>query len=419
MMVSKKQIYFWNLTGSICNAVTSMVLLMIVTRTANNYYADIFSFSFALSQLLVTVGLFQVRNYQATDVQEKYDFKDYFAYRVLTCIVMMAIAIVYVQVKEYAFEKKIVILLICLYKSIEAMSDVFQGLFQQKGRLDLAGKSLSLKAIVSSIVFAVSMSITKDLSLSCALIFVSSFICFIIYDLKKYKDFSHLDSLFQHLKFHYKRLYSIFWQCLPLFINGFLIMAIYNAPKNAIDYCTEKNILTAGVQTDYNIIFMPASVVNLFLIFLRPFMTEMAYALSQKRKDRFYSMLIKIIGGIFIFGIVSVIGAYLLGIPILEIIYSRHLVPYKTELIILMIAGGMSSLATAIDNIITVIRLQHVLVLSYLATWVVAQTIALPLVEKYALYGASLAFIITMLILLISNIIILLLGLNKNKVSAS
>ena len=90
--VTKRQIYFWNLAGSLCNAVTSMILLMIVTRTTDNYYADMFSYSFALSQLLVTIGLFQVRNYQATDVREKYEFTDYFTFRIITCFIMMIFA---------------------------------------------------------------------------------------------------------------------------------------------------------------------------------------------------------------------------------------------------------------------------------------------------------------------------------------
>ena len=413
--VTKRQIYFWNLAGSLCNAVTSMILLMIVTRTTDNYYADMFSYSFALSQLLVTIGLFQVRNYQATDVREKYEFTDYFTFRIITCFIMMIFAFLYIQFKGYTLDKKIVILFVCLYKSIEAMSDVFQGLFQQKGRLDLAGKSLTLKAVFSSFIFAVGMYITNNLILSCSLLFISSCLCFALYDLRKYREFSQLNHVIQHIKKYYKRLYGIFGQCFPLFINGFLIMAIYNAPKNAIDLCTEQNILPQGIQTDYNIIFMPASVINLFLIFLRPFMTEMAYALSQNRKDRFYKMLFKIIGGLFLFGILSIIGAYLLGIPILEVIYSRHLTKYKTELIMLMIAGGMSSLATAIDNIITVIRIQHVLVISYFLSWIVARLIAYPLIEKYALYGAVVVFMVTMLILLICNLLILLFGLKRHK----
>ena len=106
---TKSQIYFWNLAGSVFNALSSIILLMIVTRTADNYYADMFSFSFALSQLLATIGLFQVRNYQSTDVCEKYNFDDYFSFRIITCFFMLVVTILYIQVKGYSFEKKIVI----------------------------------------------------------------------------------------------------------------------------------------------------------------------------------------------------------------------------------------------------------------------------------------------------------------------
>ena len=192
-------------------------------------------------------------------------------------------------------------------------------------------------------------------------------------------------------------------------------MAIYNAPKNAIDLCTERGFVQAGIQTDYNIIFMPASVINLFLIFLRPFMTQMAYARTQKNDRNFYKMLRKIIGGLLVFSLISIIGAYLLGIPVLELIYSRDLVSYRTELIIIMVAGGMNSLATALDNIVTVIRAQHILVFSYLFAWIVVKIISYNIVKEYSLHGAVIVFLIAMLILLITNLFILIVGLKKKK----
>ncbi len=236
-----------------------------------------------------------------------------------------------------------------------------------------------------------------------------------VFDLKKYKNFTLLEHTLHHIHNNYHKLYNILWQCLPLFINGFLIMAIYNAPKNAIDLCTERGFVQAGIQTDYNIIFMPASVINLFLIFLRPFMTQMAYARTQKNDRNFYKMLRKIIGGLLVFSLISIIGAYLLGIPVLELIYSRDLVSYRTELIIIMVAGGMNSLATALDNIVTVIRAQHILVFSYLFAWIVVKIISYNIVKEYSLHGAVIVFLIAMLILLITNLFILIVGLKKKK----
>ncbi|HIZ64448.1 MAG TPA: hypothetical protein H9809_00850, partial [Candidatus Blautia pullicola] len=54
--VNVKKIYFWNIAGSVANALTSMILLMIVTRTSDSIHADMFSIGFALAQQFVTIG---------------------------------------------------------------------------------------------------------------------------------------------------------------------------------------------------------------------------------------------------------------------------------------------------------------------------------------------------------------------------
>ena len=88
-MPSAKSIYIWNILGSMSNALLSVLILMIVTRTLNNLNSDIFSLAWSISQLMATVGTFQVRMYQATDVSGKYDFRQYFLFRVFCLIIMI------------------------------------------------------------------------------------------------------------------------------------------------------------------------------------------------------------------------------------------------------------------------------------------------------------------------------------------
>ncbi len=55
---------------------------------------------------------------------------------------MLLLALSYIFLSKYEFQKSACIFLICLYRGSDALSDVFQGLFQQNARLDIAGKSL-------------------------------------------------------------------------------------------------------------------------------------------------------------------------------------------------------------------------------------------------------------------------------------
>lgn len=413
--VSVKQIYIWNILGSIANALTSMILLMLVTRTSDSLHADMFSIGFALAQQFVTIGIFQVRNYQATDVQEKFRFRDYFFFRVLTCCVMMAVSFGYIVLKGYSQEKGIIVFLLCLSKVVEALSDVYQGFFQQKERLDLAGKTLVLRSCVNCTVFGFTLFIWKDMMLSVICMLVSSFLCFWFYERSRYRKFPKIIQDSYSVREFLRKSKEIFLQCFPLFINGFLIMSIYNAPKNAIDSLCGQQSQLSGMQTDYNILFMPASVINLFLIFLRPYMTHMAYAWTSGQKSRFRKLILQMTLGISIFSLFTIIGAWILGIPILELVYGKNLSMYRRELLVLILGGMFSSLATVFDNIITVIRYQHFLVISYIISWATALIISGPMVERLQITGAALVFLLTMVILAGVNVGILFIGLIRKK----
>ena len=63
-----KQVFFWNMAGSVANSLLSVITLIIVTRMLTASETDIFSLGWSISQMMATIGTYQVRMYQATDV---------------------------------------------------------------------------------------------------------------------------------------------------------------------------------------------------------------------------------------------------------------------------------------------------------------------------------------------------------------
>ena len=94
---TEKEIYIWNITGSMANALLSVVALMLVTRMLNKEDTDIFSIAWSISQLMVTIGTFQIRVYQATDVKQTFQFKQYCVFRFLTVVAMLISSAVYIE----------------------------------------------------------------------------------------------------------------------------------------------------------------------------------------------------------------------------------------------------------------------------------------------------------------------------------
>ena len=92
---TKKKIYFWNLLGNLAAAAVSVVYLLIVTRLQPAEVADHYSLATSVGNLWVIIGLFQVRNYQSTDINQTHSFTAYFSTRLLTISFMLLTIVPY------------------------------------------------------------------------------------------------------------------------------------------------------------------------------------------------------------------------------------------------------------------------------------------------------------------------------------
>ena len=84
--------YFWNTAWSFMVAGATVIMLIIVTRAAGVAAAGVFSIALAIGQQFQTLGMYEVRTYQVTDVQGRFTFGTYLAVRILTVLLITIIA---------------------------------------------------------------------------------------------------------------------------------------------------------------------------------------------------------------------------------------------------------------------------------------------------------------------------------------
>ncbi|MGE9883736.1 lipopolysaccharide biosynthesis protein [Blautia obeum] len=392
---SERSIYIWNITGSIANALLSVVALMIVTRMLDDRQADIFSIAWTISQLMATIGTFQIRMYQATDVEGVFCFRQYFWFRIITVVTMMISSCGYILVRGYYGEKALVVLFVCAFRAIDSLADVYEGWFQQKERLDLSGKALTYRIVVAFIGFGVCLFFTKNLVAATMVLIISYIICFFFYDVRYIRSVKALReerSLSKGMLWVIRMLK----EGTPLFINAFLMMSIMNEPKMVLDTAIEQGNLGQGVQTIFNILFMPASFLNLAYIVFRPLITKMAIMWNTNRPKDFLKILIKIFGCLFGIAVFLFGGSALLGIPVLEIVYAVNLKDYKRHLLVIIIGGCIYTFAAVLDNALVVIRKQNVLVLSYIMTYLYIKIVASIMVKHWGVMGGAVSYFTAM-----------------------
>ncbi len=410
---SEKEIYIWNILGSLANAGLSVIILMVVTRTLDNQKADIFSIAWAISQLMATIGCYQIRVLQATDVEEKFTFRQYFEFRIVTIVAMMICSCIYVYIKHYTVYKAIIIIIICGYRAVDSLADVFEGWFQQKERLDLAGRALFIRVIIAIVGGGICLVVMHDLlALSLMLLFIYV-VGLLLYDIRYYNKLKVLEKQKENQK--NKWLQGLLVAGTPLFVNAYLLMDIMNTPKIVIDAAIMNGGLQNGSQTIFNILFMPASVLTLAYIVFRPLLTKMAIEWTMGRIKNF----LKIIGSIMCcllgMSILIIGGSALLGIPVLSVLYAIDLTMYKKELLMIILGGCFCTFSYVLDNALVVIRKQYLLVCAYVVSWAYVKIFAHTFVDKWGIMGAAIVYTTSMILFLATTLLIFIICLKKEK----
>lgn len=400
--ISKKNV-LWNMIGTTFNAFNSLFFMMIVTRINGLKSSGVFTLAFSLACLLCLIGGYEGRVYQVTDVKNEYSDVEYIVHRIITCVIMMVIVIFYCFIMKYDAYKFIVTVSLCLMKCFEVFSDVFYGVLQKDDKLYIVGISLFLKSVFSVVAFIAFDLITKNLLISCLVLDLVWLILFLVYDLPKSKCIIKKDS------------YS-FSNVLRLFKTGFfsfaiLFLSVYlvNAQKYALDGVVEESL-----QAIFGMILMPATIISLAgQYLLQPILNTMANLYSNGEKKEFNKIVFKALLLIVAFGVVCVIGAYILGIPILNILYSVNIVDYKLHLLIIIFGAILYSMSTLLSAALTTVRYTFVQFIVFSISSVIAFVISRILIGQFSIYEAAIAYLITMACQFILYVIIYIVIMKK------
>lgn len=400
--------FVWNMAGSMLMAFQSVIMLMILTRVLNLYEAGVFTLAYASANLFLNIGKYGMRNFQVSDVKRQFTFNDYRASRIITTLAMLVVSIIYVAVasaqNNYSSEKSWIIIWMCLFKIVDSIEDVYLGLYQQRDRLDVAGKIITLRMILTITLFAGCIIIFKALLISLIIATIFTTLLLIFFIAITFPDFKEAKQRFNMV--HVLNLLKV---CFPLFLGCFLAFYIGNAPKYAID-----SILNDELQACYGFIAMPVFVIGLLNNFIfSPMITKMSILWNDGSKKHFMKLFMIQLIVILIITIICLLGAYILGIPILSILYNTDLAPYKIELLVLLLGGGFLALSGLFVAIMTIIRIQNQQAIGYIIVAILAYFLSPIFVNKYQIMGAAILYLLLMAVLCLIFGIILMLKLKK------
>ena len=385
--------YIWNSVGLGAWGVVFPVLSIVTTQLVGVEQAGRFSMAFVTGTLLLFIANYGVRTFQVSDIAEKHSFADYQANRVITCIVMMFVGILYCQLRGYDPQMFTLCMGMFVYRAIDGLADVYEGRLQQMDKLYLAGISQAIRSAAVIIAYSVLILITKSIGTAGIAMAVASVASFVLLTL----PLTYFETP-KSAKLSISSVKDLFVQCFPLFVALFLYNLIDNMPKFSME-----GVLSYDNQLYFNALFSPAHIIIMVIGFIyKPQLMRLAEIWADpKRRGRFDLIVLAVLAIIvaLTFGVAAFMGT--IGIPVMSFLYGVDFEQFRGLCYVMVATGGVCAAIDFLYQIITVLRRQKAVTRVYLLTLGFSLFIPPLLIGFTGLTGAVLGYLIVMCILLV------------------
>lgn len=361
----------FNTVGSMVYYFCQWLLSIVIVRISGYEAAGVFGIATTLTASPAILALFNVRNYQVSDLRGQYTTKTYIQSRHYTNLLAYVVCMGMVLVGGYSWEKAAVVLVFMLYKLAEGTADVYYGVEQRWGRLDYAGISLSLRGLLTIVPFVILQKLFNNLLLSLGVVAICSYAVVLIYDRIQVKRL--LASVVAgrgevqitagqgevQIKQGQKEIFSLLITCIPLAFVAFLNNLAFNYPKIVLESHHGSEIM--GYFTS---ITSPALVVQLAAnTIFAPLVTPLTDAFLRRDKKAFDKMIRNFILFMAALSAVVLAGSALLGRWALILLFGEGIDPY-TYLFVPSIGVTLclatTSVLISICTLLREIKLQYI-----------------------------------------------------------
>ena len=373
----------WNTAGSLAYGINSFLMLAVVGRIGSIEQAGSFGIAFTTSQLLYIVGIFGINHFQQTDYREEYSFQDYRKAKAFTSIIMVIAWFLTTIILHFSGEKLLLSGLLTVLMLINSIGEMYQSSFFQKNRLDLSGKMLFIRIVVSLFAFVFVSVLTKNI--------IIALICQILVNLISTYSLSYY--YIHKYKFEFNRkkastYQNLIRQCFPLMVSIFIMNLLINIPKYGVEF-----LLDDTAQGYFSMIFIIAQVINLFSQFVfKPLLHQYSELLLNKQyrifNARFKNQLLLITIG----SITAALLVYLIGPQMLGFIYCKDLSHLRLAMVIVISGGGALAVSNLFYYVFVIMRKQKSIMLIYSLAIAVSFISTFLLVKFKGIIGASVAF---------------------------
>lgn len=384
-MQAQKKDYIWNSIGSFLQSAISPILLIVITRLNGVGDSGLFSFAMSLSVVFWAISLWGGRTYQVSDVKKEFSNGDYIVVRFISSLIVAVFSISFCILSGYDLIKTELIMVLVSFKILESIADSMYGVLQIHNKLYIVGISLTIKSVFGFIIFAIVDILTKNIVYGALSIFLVNIAVVIFYDIPWMK---HVESVGLTKK-NIMQAEKIMKKTAEVFVIVFLTMFSLNIPRYFLDKYHYDQIGYFGIMA------MPITLLTLFISFvLQPNVVNLSELLKEKKVKEFTKIVSKIDFITFTLGILFVVSSYLIGVWVLNTVFGININNFRIDLTIMVIGAVANAFVSIYVNLLIILRRFKGQFYTLLVTNILAVILSVYLIDKLAMLGSVLVFMI-------------------------
>lgn len=384
-MQAQKKDYIWNSIGSFLQSAISPILLIIITRLNGVGDSGLFSFAMSLSVVFWAISLWGGRTYQVSDVKKEFSSGDYIVVRFISSLIVAVFSISFCVLSGYDLIKTELIMVLVSFKILESIADSMYGVLQIHNRLYIAGISLTMKSVFGFMLFTLVDILTKNIIYGALSIFIVNIVVVIFYDIPWMK---HVESVGLTKK-NIMQAGKIMKKTAEVFVVVFLTMFSLNIPRYFLDKYHYDQIGYFGIMA------MPITLLTLFISFvLQPNVVNLSELLKKKKIKEFTKIVSKIDFITFTLGILFIVSSYLIGVWALNTVFGIDINNFRIDLTIMVIGAVANAFVSIYVNLLIILRRFKGQFYTLLVTNILAVILSVYLIDRMAMLGSVLVFMI-------------------------
>ena len=384
-MQDQKKDYIWNSIGSFLQSAISPILLIVITRLNGVGDSGLFSFAMSLSVVFWAISLWGGRTYQVSDVKKEFSSGDYIVVRFISSLIVAVFSISFCILSGYDLIKTELIMVLVSFKILESIADSMYGVLQIHNRLYIVGISLTMKSVFGFMLFTLVDILTKNIIYGALSIFIVNIAVVIFYDIPWMKRVESVGLTKKNIM----QAGKIMKKTAEVFVVVFLTMFSLNIPRYFLDKYHYDQIGYFGIMA------MPITLLTLFISFvLQPNVVNLSELLKKKKIKEFTNIVSKIDFITFTLGILFVVSSYLIGVWALNTVFGIDINNFRIDLTIMVIGAVANAFVSIYVNLLIILRRFKGQFYTLLVTNILAVVLSIYLIDRLAMLGSVLVFMI-------------------------